>query len=261
MRKGMAAIGLVLGLAINLATAQFAAAQTPPSGESAEQSPRAKARQAREAMRAMAAFSGAASTYTDIVELTLAERTDAVRLRIATARGDLARIRPMLADDAFELLEKRLGDVEAAQEKGDRTATALAALEAFKTLATSADPRMRRMPMELTMQSYSAFKLMILASNPQIDWPAVRLAAKEAEKSWIGVRRFIRDTNMRVLFSRMQGGLRDAVARDDAAGVKFAASLQLASAAVLQDFFARFARSMAGGRGGGDMSQLQQQGR
>jgi hypothetical protein len=256
----MAAVALLLGLAINLLTAQFAAAQTPPSGDSAEQSPRGRARQAREAMRAMAAYSGAASTYTDIAELTLAERTDAVRLRIAAARGDLARLRPMLADEAFELMEKRLGDVEAAHEKGDRTGTALAALEAFKTIATSTDPRMRRMPIELSMQSYSAFKLMVLASTPQIDWPAVRLAAKEAEKSWIGVRRFIRDTNMRVLFSRMQGGLRDAVARDDAAGVKFAASLQLASAAVLQDFFARFARSMAKGRGG-DVSQLQQQGR
>ena len=103
MRKGMAAIALVLGLAINLLTAQLAAAQTPPSADGAEQSPRSRAKQAREAMRAMAAFSGAASTYTEIVELTLAERSDAVRFRIAAARGDLARIRPMLADDAFEL--------------------------------------------------------------------------------------------------------------------------------------------------------------
>lgn len=256
MPKGLAAVALVLALVLNLATAQLAVAQSPPATEGAENTPRGRAKQAREAMRAMAAFSGAAATYTDIVELTLDERTDAVRLRIATARGDLARLRPMLPDNAYELLEGRLAEVEAAHEKGDRTGTALAALEGFRTIVTSSDPRMRRMPVELSLQSYSAFKLMVLASTAEIDWPAIRLAAKDSEKNWIPMRRFLRDANLRVLLSKIQAGLRDAVARDDAHGVKFAANLQLASVALLQDFFQRFARAMA--RGGGDMSQMKQ---
>jgi len=272
MPKGMAATILALGLALNLqmgpstlAHAQPAALQSPPAGENAEQSPRDRgkqsreaAKQARETARVMAAFSGAAGTYTDIVELSLAERMDAVRLRIAAARGDLARLRPILADNAFEQLEARLSEVEAAYEKGDRTTTALAALEAFRTISTSADPRMRRSPVEISMQAYTAFKLQVLTATPQIDWAAVRLNAKDSEKNWIAIRRFVRDTNLRVLLSRMQEGLRDSVGREDAGGVRFAASLQLASVPVLQDFFARFAQAMARGRGGGDMQQMMQ---
>ena len=42
--------------------------------------------------------------------------------------------------------------------------------------------------------------------------------------------------------------MREAVTRNDAASVKFAARLQVGSTAVLRDFFERFARSMARGR-------------
>jgi hypothetical protein len=261
---------LVLGLAINLTTALPVRAQAPPAGqtppatEEADQPPRGRAKQsreaakqAREAQRVMAAFSGAAGTYTDIVELTLAERMDAVRLRIAAARGDLARLRPMLPDEAFGQFENRLADVEAAYDKGDRTATALAALEGFKTILDTADPRLRRSPVEISLQSYNAFKMMVLTSAANVDWQQVRVLAKDSEKNWISIRRFVRDTNLRVMLSRIQSGLREAAGRDDVAGVKFAASLQLASVPVLQDFVARIAQAMARG-GRGDMRQMQQ---
>jgi hypothetical protein len=291
MPKAMVGVALVLGLAINLIvifpvraqtplpippqTTQAApAGQTPQAGqppqatEDADRSPRGRGRQAREAakeaakqardaQKVMAAFSGAAGTYTDIVELMLAERMDAVRLRIAAARGDLARLRPMVPDEAFSKLENRLGDVEAAYDRGDRTATALAALEGFKTILDSADPRLRRSPVEISLQSYNAFKMMVLTSADKVDWPAVRVLAKDSERNWISIRRFVRDTNLRVMLSRIQSGVRDAAARDDAAAVKFAASLQLASVPVLQDFVARIAQAMARGSKG-DMSQMQQ---
>ena len=270
MPKGTAGAALLLGLAISLMTALPVSAQEPPAGkmpsaiEEADQSPRGRAKQsreaakqAREAQRVMAAFSGAAGTYTDIVELTLAERNDAVRLRIATARGDLARLRPMLPDDAFGQLESRLADVEAAYDKGDRTATALAALEGFKAILGSADPRLRRTPVEISLQSYNAFKMMVLTTAASVDWPQVRLLAKDSEKNWISIRRFVRDTNLRVMLSRIQSGLRDAASREDAAGVKFAASLQLASVPVLQDFVTRIAQAMARGSRG-DARQMGQ---
>lgn len=282
MPKAMAGRALVLGLAINLmmtwsVPAQVplpippqapAAGQTPQAVDDQDQSPRGRgkqsrqaareaAKQARETQRVMVAFSGAAGTYTDIVELTLAERMDAVRLRIAAARGDLARLRPMLADEPFSRLESRLSDLEAAYDKGDRTATGLAALEGFRTILDSADPRLRQTPVEISLQSYNAFKMLVLASATSVDWGTVRLLAKDSEKNWISIRRFVRDTNLRVLLSRIQNGVREAAARDDAAGLKFAAGLQLAAVPVLQDFFVRVTQAMARGRRG-DMSQMQQ---
>jgi hypothetical protein len=138
--------------------------------------------------------------------------------------------------------------MEAAEDSGNLTATALAAAESFKTIIMAMNPQMRRTPVEVSLHTYAALKLVVLASASTPDWPAMVLTAKDSEKSWIALRRMVRDTNLRVLLSEIQSGLRDSVTRNDAAGVKFAARLQVGSTAVLRDFFERFARSMARGR-------------
>jgi len=147
--------------------------------------------------------------------------------------------------------------METAEAKGNLNATALAATEAFKVVVTEMDPQMRRLPLEVSLQTYSAFRLVVLASAPQIDWPAVSQAAKDSEKSWIALRRMVRDTNLRVLLSEIQSGLRDAVGRNDAPSVKFAARLQVASTAVLRDFFNRMAQAMARSRPGDGEGEAQ----
>jgi hypothetical protein len=245
MPKGMAALaGLILALSIVLPVA----AQTPPADETTGQSQRGRGKEARQAERAATQFSEAATTYAEIINLCLTERVNALRLAIDSARGELSRLRPMLKEETAAALEKQLITMETAEATGNLTSTALAANESFKTIITAMDPRMRRTPIEVSLHTYSAFQLIVLASAPQIDWPAVTQSAKDSEKSWIALRRMVRDTNLRVMLSEMQSGLRDAVSRNDAASVKFAARLQVASTAVLRDFFERFARSMARGR-------------
>jgi hypothetical protein len=104
---------------------------------------------------------------------------------------------------------------------------------------------MRRIPLEVSLHTYNALKLVILASVGQPDWPAVVQTLKDSEKSWIALRRIVRDTNLRVLLSHVQGGLREALKRSDAESIKFGARMQIASAAVLRDFFGRMAGAMA----------------
>ena len=245
MPKGMAAVaGLILAVSMVLPVA----AQTPPPDDVTGQVQRGRGKEAREAARAATLFSEAASTYADIVNLCLTDRAPAVRLALSSARGELTRLRPMLKEETAVALEKRLADMETAEASGNLTSTALAASELFKTIVTAMNPQMRRTPIEVSLHTYAAFKLVVLASAAEIDWPAVTQAAKESEKSWIALRRMVRDTNLRVLLSEIQSGLREAVARNDAASVKFAARLQVGSTAVLRDFFERFARSMARGR-------------
>jgi DNA-binding TFAR19-related protein (PDSD5 family) len=245
MPKGMAAVaGLILAVSLALPVA----AQTPSADETTGQIQRGRGKEARQAERAAAQFSEAATTYAEIINLCLTERVNAVRLAIDSARGELSRLRPMLKEETAAALEKQLITMETAEATGNLTSTALAANESFKTIITAMDPRMRRTPIEVSLHTYSAFQLIVLASAPQIDWPAVTQSAKDSEKSWIALRRMVRDTNLRVMLSEMQSGLRDAVSRNDAASVKFAARLQVASTAVLRDFFERFARSMARGR-------------
>ena len=231
-----------------------AAAATAPTpaddaiAQQAQQGRESRGKQAREAQRAATLFSDAATTYVEIINLCLTNRGGSVQAVLRSASGELARLRPMLKEDAQKTLESRLGEMETAESNGDLTATALAAAESFKTVITAMNPQMRRTPIEVSLHTYSAFKLVVLASAAQVDWPAIALTARDSEKSWIALRRMVRDTNLRVLLSEIQSGLRDAVARNDATGVKFGARLQIASTAVLRDVFERFAQSMARGR-------------
>lgn len=289
MQKGMPALAVVLTLAVALpagaqsilppaakegqpppteAKSPPATAQAPPGADAAQMPPadarkltrserRQAARESREAARVIDTFSDAASTFADIVNHTVADRPSGVRLSLAAARGDLARLRKVLKEETFTALEGKMGEMEVAEQSGNLTATALVATEAFRMLAHAIDPRMRRAPLELTLQTYSAFKLMVLASAGTIDWTAVAEAAKEAEKSWISLRRIVREPNLRVLLSEAQAGLRDAAVRNDAAGVRFAARVQLATFPLVREFFERFAEAMA--RSGGDMRKMQQQ--
>ncbi len=245
MPKGIAA---VLALVLAVSNAWPAAAQTPPPDEVTAETQRPRGKQAREMARAAALLSQAASTYADIVNLCLTDRAPAVRLNIASARGELTRLRPLLKDETTAALEARIKEMEDADAGGNLTATALAATEAFKIIVTSMRPQMRRTPLEVSMHTYAAFKLVVLASASELDWAAMGQAQKESEKSWIALRRMVRDTNLRVLLSEIQSGLREAVGRSDAASVKFGARLQIASTAVLRDFFGRMARAMARGR-------------
>jgi hypothetical protein len=259
MPKGMAGVA-VLVLAMSVALP--AAAQTPPSDDPAAQMQRGRGqmsreagRMAREMARAANIFSEAAVTYADIINLSLTDRAGAVRLNLSSARGELTRLRPYASDQTIAALESRLREMEAAEANGNLSATALAAAEAFKLVITEMNPQMRRLPLEVSLYTYSAFKLVAHASAAQIDWAAVGQAAKESERSWIALRRMVRDANLRVLLSEIQSGLRDAVGRNDAPSVKFAARLQVGSTAVLRDFFSRMAQAMARSRGG-DTSQL-----
>jgi hypothetical protein len=248
MPKGMAAVaGLILAVSLVLP----AAAQTPPADDAIAQQAqhgREGRRQAREVQRAANLFSEAATTYVEIINLCLTNRGGSVRSVLGSARGELTRLRPMLSEEVQKALDDRLAQMEAAEDSGNLTATALAAAESFKTIIMAINPQMRRTPVEVSLHTYAALKLVVLASASTPDWPAMVQTAKDSEKSWIALRRMVRDTNLRVLLSEIQSGLRDSVTRNDAAGVKFAARLQVGSTAVLRDFFERFARSMARGR-------------
>ena len=242
MPKGMAAIvALVLAMSI----APPAAAQTRSPDDTTGQVQRLRGKQVREAARAAARLNEAATTYAEIIELTVTDRPDAVRLRITSARAELARLRPIVSQETFAAFKKHFDEMVIAEANDNLTGAALAAAENFKVIFMAMDGRMRRTPLEVWQHTYAAFKLVLLATAARIDWPAVGQAAKESEKSWIALRRMVRDTNLRVLLSEIQSGLRDAVARNDAAGVKFAARLQIGSIGVLRDLFNRMAQAMA----------------
>jgi hypothetical protein len=225
MPKAMAA---VFALVLAVSVAPRAVAQTPSSDTR---------------QQAAVAFAEAASTYEDIVNLFLNNRTGAMQAALGSVREVLTRLRPSLNEHTAATLDRHLEEMQAAEAKGNLTTTALTAAESLKTVITAMDPQARRTPIELSMYAYWAYRLLILASDAKSNWPEVTQAAKEAENSWIRLRGTLRDANLRMLFEENQRGMREAVARNDAPGVKFAARVQIASTAVLGNFFDRMPRT------------------
>ena len=161
MPKAMAA---VFALVLAVSVAPPAVAQTP-SPDTREQ--------------AAVAFADAASTYEDIVNLFLNNRTGAMQAALGSVREVLTRLRPSLNEHAATTLDRHLEDMETAEAKGNLTATALTAAELFRTVVTATPPRMRRTPIELSMYAYWAYRLVILASDAKSNWPEMMQSAKE----------------------------------------------------------------------------------
>ena len=225
MPKAMAAVfALVLAVSVALP----AGAQTP-STDTREQ--------------AAVAFADAASTYEDIVNLFLNNRTGVMQAALGSVREVLTRLRPSLNEHTAATLDRHLKEMETAEAKGDITTTALTAAESFRTVVTATTPQMRRTPIELSMYAYWAYRLVVLGSDAKSNWPEMTQSAKESERSWILLREMVRDTNVRLLLEENQRGMAEAVARNDAAGVKFAARVQIASTAVLGNSFGRIERT------------------
>jgi hypothetical protein len=250
MREGKTGLAVGACLALALLHIHVPQARAQSAEDSMQMQQRGTGKPSREVVRAAAALTEAATTYSEIVEFTVTDRADAARLRIRTARAELQLVRPFVSDEVYGLLDRRVAEMELAESKGDFTGIGLSATDAFKLIATNYAPQMRRTPLELSMHTYSAFKVIVLASAPQVNWVALAQATKESEKSWINLRRLVRDTNLRVLLSEVQAGLRDAVTRNDGESTKFAARLQIGSVGVLRDFFDRMQRAMAQGRSG-----------
>jgi len=230
------AMAAIFALVVAVSVASPARTQTPPS-DTKEQ--------------IAVDFADAASIYEEIVNLYLSNRTGGMEVILGSVRGVLTRLRPSLDQQTAATLDRQLREMETGAAKGNLGATALTAAESFRTVVTATTPQMRRTPIELPIYAYWAYRLAILASDARSNWPEVTQSAKEAEKSWMQLREMVRDTNMRVLLEENQRGMTAAVARNDAAGVKLASRVQIASTAVLGNVIGRSDRTVEATKPGG----------
>ena len=190
-------------------------------------------------------LAAAASITEDLIDFALAGKPDAVVEKVGAMRKTFPTLRPMLSGSDAATLERQVIEMEQASAKGDITGTALAAVEAYRTIESATDARHGPVPMEVAMIDYSGFKLSILAAMPAADWPAITATAGEAELFWAELAKKIHDTSIRNLGGAIRAGLKGAVERKDINGVKFAAKMQLEVVDVLEQYFKGAYRSPA----------------
>jgi hypothetical protein len=192
-----------------------------------------------------AKLADAASITEDLIDFALDGKAASVAERVAAMRKTLPTLRPLLSDRDITTLEHQVTEMEQASLKSEVLGTALAAVEAYRTIESATDARRGPVPMEVAMIDYSGFKLSILAAMPAADWPAITATAGEAERFWAELAKKIQDTSIRNLGRAIHIGLKGAVERKDIDGVKFAAKIQLEVVDVLEQYFKGVYRSPA----------------
>jgi hypothetical protein len=184
-----------------------------------------------------AKLADAASINEDLIGFSLEGKADKVTEQVGAMRKALPTLRPLLDVSIFETLERQLAEMEQASSKSDVFATALVAVEAYRVIENAMDTAHRPSPIGVAMLDYSGFKLSLLASTPDTDWPTIAATAKESDGSWSALDKSVKDASLRNLLNAIQEGLRGAVERKDIHGVKFAAKMQLEAVDVLEQYF------------------------
>jgi hypothetical protein len=182
-------------------------------------------------------LASAASITEDLIDFALSGKAGGVAEKVAVMRKTLPTLRPLLSDGDVATLERQVTEMEQASAKSDILGTALAAVEAYRTVESAMGARRGPAPLEVAMMDYSGFKLSILAAAQAADWATITATAKEAELFWAALAKTIPDTSIRNLVGAIQAGLKGAVERKDIDGVKFAARMQLEVVDVLEQYF------------------------
>ncbi len=184
-----------------------------------------------------AVLSDAASVNEDLIEFALAGEAAKVAEKVLSMRKLLPTLRPLLDNRTFEALARQTAAMEQALAKNNGLRTALAAVEAYRTIENAKDAAGRNAPVEVAMLDYSGFKLSILAAGPRPDWVAIAASAKESNEFWSALAKNVPDKSMQNLLAAIQEGLKTTVGRRDINGVKFAAKVQLEAVDVLEQYF------------------------
>ena len=222
-------------MAIVLSPAQGQTTKTEPTA--APQSNLNASAKPKEQSDRNALLADAASINEDLIGFALDGETAKVADKVLAMRGALPALRPLLDDGTFEVLTRHASAMERALAKKNVLASALAAVEAYRTIENAIEASSRSAPIGVAMLDYSGFKLSLLAATREPDWARIRAGVKELREFWSALVGSIEDKRMRNLFTVIQDGLKSAAERKAINGVKFAAKVQLEAVDVLEQYF------------------------
>ena len=229
---------------IGIITAVMAIVLSPALGQTTKTEPMAAPQSSQNASAKPneqsdrnALLADAASINEDLIGFALDGETAKVADKVLAMRRALPALRPLLDDGTFEVLTRHASTMEQALAKKNVLASALAAVEAYRTIEHAIEASSRSAPIGVAMLDYSGFKLSLLAAAREPDWARIRAGVQESREFWSALVGNIEDKRMRNLFAVIQDGLKSATERKDINGVKFAAKVQLEAVDVLEQYF------------------------
>ena len=184
----------------------------------------------------------AASPFEDLTESALANDTRGMRQALKAYTDQAAAVNKVLSGPGRQEMAALLAAIRRAESTGDHHAVALNAVEAYRVLVESLDPKGLVVPIQVAQLDYVGFKLKVLLAASPPDWAAIKKTGEAAEGHWHALEPRVGDQGLRDAVKTVIGGLNQAIRANNAEMAVFAAQMDLALVDLLEGYFERAAR-------------------
>jgi hypothetical protein len=184
----------------------------------------------------------AASPFEDLTESALAHDTRGMRRALKAYNDQAAAVNKVLSGPARQEIAALLAAIRQAESQGDHHAVALNAVEAYRVLVESLDPKGLVVPIQVAKLDYVGFRLKVLLAASPPDWPAIQKIGGAAAGHWHALEPHVSDKGLRDAVKTMLTGLHQATLTNNAEMAVFAAQMDLALVDLLEGYFERGAK-------------------
>jgi hypothetical protein len=184
----------------------------------------------------------AASPFEDLTEAALAQDTRSMRQALKACQDQAEGVNKVLSVPARQEMAGLLARIRRAVSTGDHHAVALNAVEAYRLLVESLDPKGLVVPIQVGKLDYVGFRLKVLLAASPPDWPAIQKTGEAAAGHWQALEPRVGDKGLCEAVKTMIAGLNQATRAHNAEMTVFAAQMDLALVDLLEGYFERTAR-------------------
>ena len=168
----------------------------------------------------------AISATEDFAEKILGGDASAAKSGLAALDETFAAVRASLTADAAKNIEDGISAAKIAAQKGNPSAAAVAAMDAYRGLAAAFQNRLPT-TIDVAMLDYAGFRLHGLLAAGAPDWALIEATVAEAGINWSRSAKNITDAALGNLGDSVQSGLEAAVAAKDQGWLGSMAKIQL----------------------------------
>lgn len=183
-----------------------------------------------------AAIAAAAEPFEKLTETAFTATPAVLDATIAEVRAAAQGVRGSLAPEGATSLDTRLADIDAARKTDNRADLAIAAVEGYRTLVSSAAPG-AKVPAAVKLLDYAGFRYDADLKAKPPRWADMTQAASFGREQWATISSQVTDSALRANMDKALAEMADGASKRDAAVGSTAAQRELALVDDLEKYF------------------------
>lgn len=183
-----------------------------------------------------AAIVAAAEPFEKLTETAFTATPAVLDATIAEVRSAAQGVRGSLAPEAATTLDARLADIDAARKSDNRADLAIAAVEGYRTLVSTAAPG-AKVPVAVKLLDYAGFRYDADLKAKPPRWADMTQAASFGREQWATISSQVTDSALRANMDKALAEMADGASKRDATVGSAAAQRELALVDDLEKFF------------------------